>query len=502
MPADRYQESVKKVEAQLPPPNKQVVTNVATGKPELWDIPSWSVKKVKDLVPNHKYRGPSWNPAAPWRSIVVKHTEEERKQLLEQRYEEYDRLREAAERHRALRTSERRLESAAEQSYLDKVVTNYPGYHPTPVMPASLLDRVISKETAARIAKEVRIESEWVADHFHLLPNDTEHDLITIMYKKYKWALRLLPILEETKRILGKLYVLILDDPSPFYQEPASQAVMSQNSRSTSPVVTPGMEARNPTTQPNPLGLINTIRISRVAPPIPFVTLQAETNVVDKTFPPVPVGPLPKSVTLPGAYGPYQQLIRDRIMEIEYPALDAAYPRLLRGIPEEEQPRLGNEVSIGYNAIMEAADVAAALAEEAQRKLASRLDSRFSTLFKRRRKGNRPSEEDTAELPEKEIIKVNSIWDTPVDILGEGGPNNPLISWLESLVDEETTMLTQLVAEIFEKDFEEAEDSEEPEPIDIKKWKSLVPEQYHEFIPTVFSQKASERMPERKPLTR
>ncbi|PCH42634.1 hypothetical protein WOLCODRAFT_152669 [Wolfiporia cocos MD-104 SS10] len=153
---------------------------------------------------------------------------------------------------------------------------------------------------------------------------------------------------------------------------------MSQGSRSTSPVATPGMEARG-----NPLGLTNTIRIARVALPIPFITLQEETNVYDEIFPPVPVGPLPESVSLPGAYGPYQQLIRDRITKIEYPSLDAAYPRLLRGIPEEEQSKLGNEVSISYNAVMEAADIAAALAEEAQRKLASRLDSRFSTLFKR-----------------------------------------------------------------------------------------------------------------------
>ncbi|PCH42635.1 hypothetical protein WOLCODRAFT_152670 [Wolfiporia cocos MD-104 SS10] len=251
MPADQYQESAKKVEAgfrlqtrkdlfrkekkpyqsQAAPPNKQVVTNAATGVPELWDIPSWSIKRVKELIPDNKYRGPSWNPAAAPKKVVVQHTEEERQALLKQRYNEFDRLREEAEWHRALRASERRLESAAEQAYLDKVVATYPGYHPTPVTPASLLDRVISKETAARIAKEVRLEPEWVADHFHLLPDDTERDRIAIMYKKYKWALCLLPILEETEQILGKLYILILDDPSPFYQEPASQAVVHQIQR-------------------------------------------------------------------------------------------------------------------------------------------------------------------------------------------------------------------------------------------------------------------------------
>ncbi|PCH41965.1 hypothetical protein WOLCODRAFT_152015 [Wolfiporia cocos MD-104 SS10] len=108
-----------------------------------------------------------------------------------------------------------------------------------------------------------------------------------------------------------------------------------------------------------------------------------ESQVDDETFPPVPIAPLPNQVTLPAAFGPYQLLVRDRIREIEYPSLTAAMPCLTRGLTEEDAMGLPNKIAMAYNAVMESADVAAVLAEEAQRMLASRLDSRFQTLFKR-----------------------------------------------------------------------------------------------------------------------
>ncbi|PCH41964.1 hypothetical protein WOLCODRAFT_17416 [Wolfiporia cocos MD-104 SS10] len=244
MPADRYQKSIKRIEASYrkgplfpkgkklyeswaPPPNKSVVTNVATGKPELWDIPSWSKKWVMELIPPQKYQGPSWNPNAPFPHIPVQHTKEERHQLLEQRYEEFDHLREQAELVRAERAHAQRLEGQAEQAYLDKVVGNYPGYHPMPPTPGPLLNRVLLEESAARIAKMVRIEPEWVKDHFHLLPEDTVCDRICITWKKYQYALRLLPILEEMECILVSLHNIIFEDYK-FSAEKESQLVVEQ----------------------------------------------------------------------------------------------------------------------------------------------------------------------------------------------------------------------------------------------------------------------------------
>ncbi|PCH33137.1 hypothetical protein WOLCODRAFT_147237 [Wolfiporia cocos MD-104 SS10] len=248
MPADRFQKSVKQVkvtlrkgplfhkekksyQSQAAPPSKMVVTNTATGQPELWDIKPWSVKQVKDLIPDNRYWGPKWYPADPPQRIEVNHTPEEREALLWKCYEESDHLREQAKLLRAEHAHKRHLEVEAEQAYLDKVVARYPGYHPTLPTPSKLFNRVLSEESAAHIAKMVQIEPEWMKDHMHLLPDETVRDRIAITYKKYEWALRLLPILEETDRILNQLYRLILDDPSMFHQEKDSQDVVHQIQR-------------------------------------------------------------------------------------------------------------------------------------------------------------------------------------------------------------------------------------------------------------------------------
>ncbi|OSX61442.1 hypothetical protein POSPLADRAFT_1116976, partial [Postia placenta MAD-698-R-SB12] len=57
--------------------------------------------------------------------------------------------------------------------------------------------------------------------------------------------------------------------------------------------------------------------------------------------------------------------------------------------------------------------------------------------------------------------------------------------------DPEDLQMAEFVASILNKDVEE-------EDADTTKWKSLIPEYLHEFG-DVFSQKKSERMPERKP---
>lgn len=106
----------------------------------------------------------------------------------------------------------------------------------------------------------------------------------------------------------------------------------------------------------------------------------------------------------------------------------------------------------------------------------------------KRQRPAKPSEEEADELPDE----VVSIWDLPLDTLGEGDSDNPFVNWLSQLEDEDNKTLAQLVAEILKKD-EESLDSSSTE-----KWRSLVPKEYQEFGPTVFSHKASERMPVRK----
>ncbi|PCH33136.1 hypothetical protein WOLCODRAFT_147236 [Wolfiporia cocos MD-104 SS10] len=143
-----------------------------------------------------------------------------------------------------------------------------------------------------------------------------------------------------------------------------------QGSHSQSPKHTPGLTPSRESTT-NPLAPVpQTVCIARNPPPCTFIATFLDANIDDELFPPVPEIPLPAQIGLPAAYGAYQPLIRDQIREVEYPSLAAATPRLTQGIPEQELANLANDITIAYNTVMESADVAASLAEEAQRHLA------------------------------------------------------------------------------------------------------------------------------------
>lgn len=109
----------------------------------------------------------------------------------------------------------------------------------------------------------------------------------------------------------------------------------------------------------------------------------------------------------------------------------------------------------------------------------------------KKKKGAYVSEEGAEPFSES-IHQI--IADFPIDFLGEEDLETPFISWLENLDTEEEYLLQEIVRTITAKDDGELIDED-----DLQKWKLLVPETYEEFGPTVFSQRASERMPERKP---
>ncbi|PCH39710.1 hypothetical protein WOLCODRAFT_149744 [Wolfiporia cocos MD-104 SS10] len=118
-------------------------------------------------------------------------------------------------------------EDAAQKAYFVRITAKYHHDHPTPLPPALLADRILSAETVAKIVDKVRIEPEWVKDHFHLLPEGIERCHIWAMYKKYQWALHLLLIFEEADWLLCQLHNIIFKDYK-FSAKKDSQTVVNQ----------------------------------------------------------------------------------------------------------------------------------------------------------------------------------------------------------------------------------------------------------------------------------
>lgn len=100
-----------------------------------------------------------------------------------------------------------------------------------------------------------------------------------------------------------------------------------------------------------------------------------------------------------------------------------------------------------------------------------------------------PDSEEVAPDDEEDNNNISNIWDSALDTIGDGNPDDPFIKWIGTLSNEELGLLMGMVGEIHQNRPEAA----------TEKWKQLVPKEYWEFGPMVFSQKASERMPTRKP---
>ncbi|PCH39484.1 hypothetical protein WOLCODRAFT_159062 [Wolfiporia cocos MD-104 SS10] len=149
-------------------PNRMVVTNAATGQPELWDIPSWDRKQIDDLIRKpHQSRG--WLPHGVAKPTKSKPLDPEYLAELKAWDQEHNKkLCLEAEQNLAKRARVRRLEEEAEQKDREA----WAAAHPYTPPDYDLLRRVMSDKKVAEIADKVLQPQPWVTKRLEEIPSD------------------------------------------------------------------------------------------------------------------------------------------------------------------------------------------------------------------------------------------------------------------------------------------------------------------------------------------